>query len=178
MKTQIDYNLVKMKFNYDPQTGVLTRKSTGMEAGYVDKSGSHGQKLYKRTSIRYGVLPYVHRIIWVWMTGEQPETIDHIDGNGLNNKWSNLRSVPFRINGKNQKMHSTNTSGFSGVTQRKENGRWRARIAVDGKMIDLGTYTNKQDAVNARRKAEKEYGYEVAETKRHGNRNERHARNH
>lgn len=93
------------------------------------------------------------------MTGEQPINIDHIDGNGLNNKWSNLRSVSHSVNGKNQKKHKTNTSGVSGVYYRKDSNRWRARIMVDDKAISLGTFKNKDDAIAARKEAEIKHNF-------------------
>lgn len=93
------------------------------------------------------------------MTGEQPDDIDHIDGDGLNNKWSNLRSVSHNLNGKNQKMHTTNTSGVSGVYYRKDSGRWRAKIMVDNKQINLGTFKNKDDAIAARKEAEIKHNF-------------------
>lgn len=165
MANFIDYKTVRECFNYNPGTGMLTlRKPRGLhgifkegaEVGRIDKSGTRRSvKLYLRTYMKPGFIAYVHRIIWVWMTGEQPDTIDHIDGNGLNNKWSNLRSVPFAVNGRNQKLHSTNTSGTSGVTYRKDSGKWRSRMMVDGEMISLGTFADKQEAVNARSQYER-----------------------
>lgn len=159
MKKHIDYKLVRSRFHYDPETGVLTRKESGAIAGSVDGSGPNSDRPYKRASIycnKKNFIAYVHRIIWVWMTGQQPDNIDHIDGNGLNNKWSNLRSVPHKVNCKNQKIHTTNTSGISGVTKR-DNGKWRARIMVDGNMIDLGTFAEKESAVKARKQGEQKY---------------------
>lgn len=47
-----------------------------------------------------------------------------------------------------------NKSGVVGVLQVKKTGRWRASIYHNRKIIDLGTYVNKQDAVDARKKAE------------------------
>ncbi len=91
------------------------------------------------------------------MTKEQPKEIDHIDGNGLNNKWSNLRSVSHSINAKNQKKHKNNTSGNSGVTFRKDSNKWRARIMVNDKSISLGTFLKKEDALSARIEAENKY---------------------
>lgn len=47
-----------------------------------------------------------------------------------------------------------NKSGVVGVFQVKKTGRWRSSIYHNRKIIDLGTYINKQDAIDARRKAE------------------------
>lgn len=162
----IDSEIVRSLFEYSAATGVLTlKKSRGMGLRY--KAGSsvgslhecgtkRSKKHYLRTMIN-GSYIYVHRIIWVIMTREQPLDIDHIDGDGLNNKWENLRSVHHSVNGKNQKTHSTNTSGISGITYRKDSGKWRARITVDDKSISIGTYRDKQDAIQARKEAEIKY---------------------
>lgn len=163
---KIDYDFVVKEFEYNPDTGeLLVSRPRGRGGRYKkgDKVGSihvcgpkNSKRTYLRTAIN-GSYFYVHRIIWVMMKGEQPINIDHIDGDGLNNKWSNLRSVTSSENGKNQKIHTTNTSGKSGVTYRKESGKWRARILVDGKMISLGNFYCKTDAVNKRLEAEKKY---------------------
>ena len=156
---------LKRMFDYNPATGILISKvyggarAPGSIVGTLHKCG--GKKFDSKSYLRAYVIGYVyvHRIIWIIMTGEQPDCIDHIDGNGLNNKWDNLRSVSHRINCKNQKIHTTNTSGTSGVTYRKESDRWRARIMVDDKMINLGTFKDKTEAIEARKKAELEHGF-------------------
>jgi len=55
------------------------------------------------------------------------------------------------------KIHSSNTSGTGGITYRKDSNKWRARIMVDGKQIDLWTFKEKDEAIYARLKAEIEF---------------------
>ena len=76
---------------------------------------------------------------------------DHIDGNGLNNCKSNLRHVTQKQNRENQKMHSTNTSGFRGITfhKRAKNKKWWAKTSVDGRVHSLGYYYTKEEAAEA-----------------------------
>lgn len=165
---KIDKELLCKFFDYNPDTGALTNKlprgtrcSIGGKAGALTLCGAKGSERHYLRITFFGSRMYVHRIIWIIVTGEEPECIDHMDGNSLNNKWENLRSVSHRINGKNQKIHTTNTSGTSGVTYRKDSGRWRARIMVDDNMISLGTFKEKNDAIEARKKAEGKYGYDL-----------------
>lgn len=160
MKKIIDPEEARAVFNYDQKTGILTNRFScygpgkGREVGTIKKSGTKTSvRLYRRLLMN-GKMFYAHRVIWVMMTGKQPDDIDHIDGNGLNNKWKNLRNGSHAKNGWNQKIHTTNTSGTSGVTYRKDNGKWRARIMINDKMINLGTFVNKQDAINSRKQAE------------------------
>lgn len=168
MSLYIDVKEARKTFHYCEKAGALKwRKDSGVwgrikkgsNAGYVHTCGTKNtKKKYVRVFFN-GSYIYAHRIIWAIKTGKQPKSIDHIDGDGLNNRWSNLRSVHHSVNGKNQKLHSTNTSGYSGVTYRKDSGRWRSRIMVDDKMISLGTFSRKEDAIQARKLAEKKYGY-------------------
>lgn len=161
----IDHDKATKNFEYDEKTGILyakipkgTRKA-GDVVGGIHECGSKLSKKYYLRARFDGAFVYIHRIIYVIKTGKQPETIDHIDGNGLNNKWENLRSVPHRLNGKNQQKHKTNTSGTTGVCYRKDSGKWRARIMVDDKMINLGSFKNKEDAISARAEAELKYQF-------------------
>jgi hypothetical protein len=55
------------------------------------------------------------------------------------------------------KPYANNTTGVRGVYQTK-NGRWLAMIGVDKKLICLGTYEDKADAIQARLEGEKQYG--------------------
>lgn len=155
---------VRQKFKYDPVTGLLTRRRPsprwGIKAGGVDLSNA--DRPYIRVYF-FGGQKYAHRLIWLWMTGEEPDTIDHINGNTLDNRWCNLRNVSFIENGKNQKLHSNNTSGCSGVNFHPGKQKWVARIMVEGRSIWLGVFSEKKEAVSARKAAEKEHGLIIRE---------------
>ena len=164
MAIYIDPILVKKCFDYSPATGDLNRVATLATKGIKAKGKrvhiAHGGKKYYKHGV-FNSNVYEHRIIWIWMTGEQPDTIDHIDGDGLNNKWSNLRSVKFSDNGKNQKKHLTNTSGYAGVSYRKDCGKWRARLMVNGKSISFGAFPTPEAAHHARLQAVSAYGFDA-----------------
>jgi hypothetical protein len=90
------------------------------------------------------------------MTGEFPDVIDHKDGNRLNNKWSNLRSVTLKENAQNVRPSKNSSSGVVGVSP--YNGtKWRAWITVDYKHIHLGVYETLDLAISARKNAELSY---------------------
>lgn len=84
----------------------------------------------------------VHRIIWQ-LHGELPEdkVIDHENGNSLDNKLSNLRLVPSRINSRNMKMFCTNTSGVTGVSYRVSSNSWAAHVFDESGMRKAKCYS-------------------------------------
>ncbi len=85
--------------------------------------------------------------------------IDHINGDGMDNRWINLRAVTHLENCKNVKLLSSNKSGCAGVSYQKDKDRWRAEIYDNNKRIYLGSFKDKQDAINARNIANIKYGY-------------------
>ncbi len=99
----------------------------------------------------------VHRLIWKLVYGEDPDFVDHINGDRADNRLCNLRSVPRNENAKNVAARSNRLDIATGVSQR--NGKWRARIADSGKLIQLGTFDTMAEAVAARRAAEAMLGY-------------------
>ena len=74
--------------------------------------------------------------------------VDHINGDGLDNRRSNLRPATVTQNNRNARRRKDNRSGFKGVT-RQASGLWRARITVDGLQIRLGTFDAPEDAARA-----------------------------
>lgn len=109
----------------------------------------------------YGTCPdnrrkgiYLHRLL----TGAQKgDVVDHINHDPRDNRKNNLRVVTRSKNQMNTKLKTSNTSGFTGVYYSKLKGKWCAQITAQNKVIYLGTYLNKDDAINARKKAEEEY---------------------
>lgn len=75
--------------------------------------------------------------------------VDHVDGNGLNNKRSNLRLCTPSLNSGNAQKRSNNRSGVKGVSWDAKRCKWFACIRVNGKTLPLGRYTRIEDAAAA-----------------------------
>jgi hypothetical protein len=78
-------------------------------------------------------------------------TIDRIDSN-KNYEPSNCRYIPSRLNTLNTNKRMDNKSGYKGVSWSTRDKKWISRIAIKGKVISLGNYTELYDAVEARNK--------------------------
>ena len=101
-----------------------------------------------------------HRVIWALCFGTFPDNqIDHINGDRSDNRLENLRSVSNRENCKNQGSRSDNSTGVTGVYWFKRDSRWVASICADGTQIHLGYFDKFDDAVSARKAAERKYGF-------------------
>ena len=102
----------------------------------------------------------LHRVIYLYMTGEWPLFIDHINGIRDDNRWCNLRNVTKQENCKNRALHSKNLSGYHGVNKYKGNNKWQVKINDhNGENRFLGSYESLEEAISVRKKAEVEYGY-------------------
>jgi len=133
--------MLKMDFTYNAATGEFTRLDG--KSGWVDSKG------YKRITYRESTC-LVHRLVWKWWYGYDPEEIDHINGNKSDNRIDNLRSVSCSTNNRNRPMQCNNTSGFTGVAWYKSIGRWSARVKVNRKTVHIGVYDTPQEANAAR----------------------------
>jgi hypothetical protein len=116
------------------------------EYGYVEGS-------FKGERIR------LHRFL---MNPRDDEIVDHKNRKPYDNRKSNLRICNDAENMKNKSKHKNNRSGVTGVFWHKKRNRWRAEITVNYKTIYLGEYKNFEDAVKARKEAEKKYFGEFA----------------
>lgn len=100
---------------------------------------------------------YLHRVIAARTSGSSIPPgyeVDHINGNGCDNRRANLRIATHQQNLHNQKLRSTNTSGIAGVCWSKASQKWTAEIWVSGKKHYLGLFTDFDEAVAIRRGAE------------------------
>ncbi len=146
----------KRYVSYDPETGEFVRVD-GSRAGckHTDLSG----KTYLRIMIN-GKRYRSHRLAWLFITGEMPENqIDHINGDGTDNRACNLRAVTQLENSKNQRLARNNTTGLSGVTWHSQVSKWLVRIGDNNKRKYLGLYETLLDAAAARFTAELMLGY-------------------
>ena len=107
-------------FEYNAETGVLTRKRTGNTVTTRNVKIGRKEQYLK------------HRVIWVMMTGKDPGEIciDHIDRDPSNNRWINLRLA----------THQENMQNYSckGVTYDKRRNKWRAQIQHEGRKQHIG----------------------------------------
>lgn len=77
-------------------------------------------------------------------------TVDHINGDTLDNRKSNLRACKHSENMKNQRVRASNTSGYRGVYYNKSHKKWRAQIQdATGKRIYLGSFDLPEEAAKA-----------------------------
>jgi len=91
------------------------------------------------------------RMMHRYILGLKPgELADHINGNGLDNRRSNLRVVTASQNAQNsfvQRREDGKTSRFKGVF--RSGGKWSAKINVAGAVDVLGTFDDEQAAARA-----------------------------
>lgn len=90
------------------------------------------------------------------------ELVDHINGNKLDNRCSNLRIVNTQQNQHNRAKLLNNTSGYKGVQWRKDRNKWVAVIRVNTRLITLGTFKDIKDAAQAYNDAALRYHGEYA----------------
>ena len=124
---------------------VFHRKDGSIQTVYAVRSERSGGKQHE---IR------MHRVLAD--TPDGMET-DHHDGNGLNNRQSNLRDATRSQNQHNQRVRADNSSGAKGVGWDKTKGKWRVRIGLNGKVRSLGRYTDINEASAAYAKASAEF---------------------
>jgi len=112
----------------------------------------HGRTVYA-SCCTGGRVVYMHRMI---MRPRQGYVVDHIDGNGLNNRRCNLRVCTRRQNQANQGPRG-GSSRFVGVYRHKN--KWEAGIRCRGKRYYLGLFDDEVEAAKARdRKAYELHG--------------------
>lgn len=169
--------VLRQLLDYDPETGALTWRERGVEWFKDGKqtrehsaatwNGKNAGRSAFTTPLRSGHLSarllgrtsLAHRVIWKWMTGDDADTVDHIDGKQSNNRWDNLRSVAHAINGRNCKLKKNNTSGANGVSWCNRRKKWAASVHVDYRKRFLGEFEDFEKAVAVRRAAEKAHGF-------------------
>lgn len=156
--------------HYDPNTGIFTwrwredvRASANCHFAYKEAgcvSPRSGGRFYRQIRV-CGRLYYAHRLAHLWMTGEwPPEEIDHRDRNGLNNRWTNLRSASGSDNHANSATRLRNKLGVKGVYIYDD--RIRASITRNKCVHHLGIFDSIDEAHAAYCKAALELHGEFA----------------
>lgn len=155
---------LRARLRYEPDTGLLYWREGEKFAGrrafaHVSVRGYNATSIKIRSTGKSTTMS-AHRVAWAIHYGEHPTgQIDHINGNRTDNRISNLRDVMNIENARNSAMSGRNKSGVCGVYIHTQTGKWTAQINAFGKTIGLGCYSNRSDAVIARKAAEKVLGY-------------------
>lgn len=165
-----DADYLRKLFEYDQEAGSLTyrmRDRALFASDYHWKrwnsmfAGRRALNSVHAVGYRYGAIDgrsyYAHRVIWKIVHGADPQTIDHINGDKIDNRLCNLRSVEEVYNHRNLKLRAGSTSGVLGVGFYKN--RWVATIRGDGRNPYLGRFADLSEAIKARKAAEAEHGY-------------------
>lgn len=88
-----------------------------------------------------GVLVYMHRLL----VGAKPgQVVDHKDGDGLNNRRSNLRPCTHGENSRNKKVAPGRR--WKGIALYRDKKIWVARIAKNGITYYLGSFATPRKA--------------------------------
>ena len=103
-------------------------KLIGQKAGFIHPTG------YRHITFM-GKQHKAHRLIWLYVYGEMPKEIDHINGDRQDNRLENLRSVTRSQNQFNKAMAQNNTSGYRGVSWHKKSQQWVIRVCANGKSM-------------------------------------------
>ena len=94
---------------------------------------------YKRVGVDGKRYPE-HQVIYMMHYGYFPEQIDHINGNGFDNRLENLRPANNVTNGQNKKLMSSNKSGIKNVFWVNQAKKWRVAIRFNGKQKCVGEF--------------------------------------
>lgn len=160
IKIMPDAAYLRECFSYNPETGVVLRKERPRvhfktEGGWKAINVRYAGKVAGAVAVMKGDITYIkigldyddflaHRLIYKIVTGnEPPHEIDHKDGDGMNNRWSNLREATHQQNQCNTKLR-TGTKYPRGVYRIHNN--YAACIHSHGKRRNLGTYKTAEEA--------------------------------
>lgn len=156
----LDRSSLMQLLSYNAETGefrwLASRKGriAGEIAGGLDKDGYW---LIQTDGQNYRG----HRLAWLFVYGEWPTSLlDHKNRKKSDNRIGNLRLATYSQNLFNTNPVRDNSSGVLGVSWCKQTGRWKAQIAGEGRVLNLGRYATIEEAKSARIAAEIKYAGE------------------
>ena len=137
--------------------GSVTHKKKGSrwDGAKVGTLHHTGYLVHTMNGKQYGL----HRLVFLFFHGYLPPAIDHYNQDKSDNSLSNLVPSSATHNGMNRRLNKNNKSGVVGVLFDKRRCKWKAQIKVSGKQISIGYFSDKLDAIDARKGAEMKYGF-------------------
>lgn len=160
-----DVDIAK-RLRYEPDTGNLIWLDTGNQRWDSRWAGTVAGCLFQNVKCKkaYIVVKFnnsisrlAHRIAFFLMVDRWPESVDHLNGNGCDNRWVNLREASKKQNNRNRRLGDKSSTGLHGVYLR--GSRYRVTVKVDGKSKGLGTFNTIFEAACRRKSFEAKNGY-------------------
>lgn len=150
--------------DYDPEAGTFTWKPRGV-SGWDDRWA--GREAFPCTYNGYRVGSLLgrgsiaaHRVAFKYVHGlDAPGEVDHINGDRSDNRIANLRAATITQQRRNAARPRHNTSGHMGVRFRADKGRWHAYITECNRYRHIGYFDTEQQAMAARKAAERRLGF-------------------
>jgi hypothetical protein len=150
--------------DYDPGTGAFAWRIAKRGINKCDPAGTV-IKGYVQIGLDQ-VFYRAHRLAWLYVYGRWPQgDIDHINGVRGDNRIANLREATHSQNMANRGPQKNNKSGFKGVSQHTQTGKWIAFIKAksgNSKVRNLGSFDTPEEAHRAYRAAASELFGEFA----------------
>ena len=166
---EVQERFIRERLVYDPESGIFSWSEGYLlhqRRGRKPKAtpGAPQSEGYLRFNIADGrrmVGLLAHRAAWFIMTGKWPRSvIDHINGDKLDNRFANLRSVTVRANLCNNKAVREGQK-LAGCGFHKRFGKWQAFIRIKGRYVHLG-YSDTEEAAHQKYiDALKKHGFNV-----------------
>jgi len=161
MNAELTQEYLRSILKYNLLTGIFCWK---VDKSNNAKKGSLANCIANNKGKKYVVIRidgknyFAHRLAFLYVLSAFPKNgTDHINGNGTDNRWINLRHATDIENSRNRRTPIDNTSGHIGVCWHKRDRKWTAKINVNKVTINLGYFSNINDAIKSRKKAEIKY---------------------
>ena len=158
IKRDLDIELLRLLFTYDPETGVLKWR---MNRSGNAKAGDVAGCVKRNGYIYIGVCGRIwtaHRLAWAIHYGRHPgDMLDHINRIKTDNRIANLRECTAAENAANKCFSPRALMG----TRPTASGKWLAQIGMYGKHRHLGTFASEEEASRAYKKARAQYEQEL-----------------
>lgn len=133
---------------YDPETGSFkwrVDRPSGVKAG--DIAGCRDNLGYWKIAVDGRGQVRAHRLAWLYVYGECPKYIDHINMDRSDNRIANLRPATASQNHGNSHMYANNKIGLKGVSELPNRAKpYRATIGLNGKTKTIGYFSTPEQA--------------------------------
>lgn len=161
-----DIEYLRQRLRYEPDTGKLFWRETELRNAAWNKRYANREAFTSfdrhgyRQSNMGGKVMRAHRVAWALHNGVWPAAdIDHINHERADNRMANLRDASRGENRKNASKPRNNTSGACGVSWDAAGSKWQAYVTEGRVQRSLGRFANFDEAVAARRAAERKFGF-------------------